>query len=101
VQSQILNLLNELQREFRLTYVLISHDLAVIRHMADRILVMQKGEIVEQGSSDDVFNHPRHPYTNSLLSSATWLDPEQKSTSAMNVSSRATCPLETQMPSAS
>jgi peptide/nickel transport system ATP-binding protein len=101
VQSQILNLLNELRREFRLTYVLISHDLAVIRHMADRILVMQKGEIVEQGSSDDVFNHPRHEYTNSLLSSATWFDPEQERTSAMNVSSEPRYPLETQMPSAS
>jgi peptide/nickel transport system ATP-binding protein len=67
VQSQILNLLLDLRREFALTYVLISHDLAVIRHMADRIVVMRRGEIVEEGAGPAIFNHPAHPYTRALL----------------------------------
>ncbi len=67
VQSQILNLLLDLRREFALTYVLISHDLAVIRHMADRIVVMRQGEIVEHGPGRAIFSHPEHPYTRALL----------------------------------
>jgi peptide/nickel transport system ATP-binding protein len=67
VQSQILNLLLDLRREFALTYVLISHDLAVIRHMADRIVVMRQGEIVEDGTGTAIFSHPGHPYTRALL----------------------------------
>jgi oligopeptide/dipeptide ABC transporter ATP-binding protein len=70
VQAQILNLLNELQRERGLTYLFISHDLGVVRHMSDRILVMYVGEIVEAGTRDDVFNSPLHPYTEALLESS-------------------------------
>ena len=67
VQATVLNLLLDLQEEFGLTYLFISHDLAVVKYMADDILVMSKGEIVEQGSSDTIYSNPRHPYTQQLL----------------------------------
>jgi peptide/nickel transport system ATP-binding protein len=67
VQATVLNLLLDLQEEFGLTYVFISHDLAVVRYMADDILVMSRGEIVERGSSDEIYRNPRHPYTQQLL----------------------------------
>lgn len=67
VQAQILNLLNILQQEHSLTYLFISHDLNVVRHMSDRIFVMYLGQIVEQGRSDELFAAPRHPYTEALL----------------------------------
>jgi oligopeptide/dipeptide ABC transporter ATP-binding protein len=66
VQAQILNLLHELQREFELTYVFVSHDLGVIQHLSDRILVMYLGEVAEEGPTADVFKSPRHPYTQAL-----------------------------------
>ena len=69
VQAQILNLLRELQRQLKLTYLFVSHDLAVVRYMASTIAVMEKGKIVEQGSRDEVFSRPRHPYTRRLLAS--------------------------------
>jgi oligopeptide/dipeptide ABC transporter ATP-binding protein len=68
VQAQILNLLKDLQDEFDLTYVFISHDLSVIRQVSDRIAVMYVGRVVEIGESERLFEHPRHPYTASLLS---------------------------------
>jgi peptide/nickel transport system ATP-binding protein len=67
VQATVLNLLLDLQDEFGLTYVFISHDLAVVKYMADDILVMNKGEIVERGSADEIYANPRHPYTQQLL----------------------------------
>ena len=67
VQAQILNLMRDLQERFDLTYLLISHDLAVVRHMADRIGVMYLGRIVEIGSKRELFLRPRHPYTQMLL----------------------------------
>ncbi|MFC5498200.1 ABC transporter ATP-binding protein [Caenimonas terrae] len=67
VQATVLNLLLDLQEEFGLTYVFISHDLAVVKYMADDILVMNKGEIVERGSAEEVYANPRHPYTQQLL----------------------------------
>jgi peptide/nickel transport system ATP-binding protein len=67
VQAQILNLLVDLQRRYRLTYLLISHDVSVIRHVADRVAVMYLGQIVELGTAADVLDHPRHPYTRLLL----------------------------------
>ena len=67
VQATVLNLLLDLQEEFGLTYVFISHDLAVVKYMADEILVMSQGEIVERGSSDDIYNRPQHAYTQQLL----------------------------------
>jgi peptide/nickel transport system ATP-binding protein len=74
VQSQILNLLQDLQREFDLTYVLITHNLAVVQHMATRVAVMYLGRIVEEGPSAELFRQPRHPYTRALLASV--LTPE-------------------------
>ena len=61
VQSQILNLLQDLKEEFGLTYLLISHNLAVVQHMADRVAVMYLGRIVEEADSDALFDDPRHP----------------------------------------
>ncbi|WP_218831850.1 ABC transporter ATP-binding protein [Bordetella genomosp. 10] len=69
VQSQILNLLSGLQRDFNLTMVLISHNLAVVHHLVDRVAVMYLGAVVEEGATADVFNAPRHPYTAALLGS--------------------------------
>jgi peptide/nickel transport system ATP-binding protein len=67
VQATVLNLLLDLQEEFGLTYVFISHDLAVVKYMADDILVMNQGEIVERGTSDEIYSSPQHPYTQQLL----------------------------------
>ncbi|WP_162941405.1 oligopeptide/dipeptide ABC transporter ATP-binding protein [Desertimonas flava] len=67
VQAQILNLLHELQEAFKLTYVFVSHDLGVIQHVSDRIVVMYLGEIVELGSTAEVFESPQHPYTRALI----------------------------------
>lgn len=75
VQAQILNLLLDLRDEFGLTYLLITHDLAVVRHMASRIAVMYLGEIVETAASEEVFRAPRHPYTRALLESVMTLHP--------------------------
>lgn len=67
VQAQVVNLLGDLGRDLGLTLVLIAHDLAVIRHMSDRVAVMYLGKIVEQGTTDALFETPRHPYTRALL----------------------------------
>jgi len=69
IQSQILNLFVELKQQHQLTYLFISHDMAVVKHMADRIAVMYLGAIVEIGSREQVFNQPAHPYTAALLAS--------------------------------
>ncbi|MGA1862016.1 dipeptide ABC transporter ATP-binding protein [Deferribacter thermophilus] len=67
IQSQVLNLLIDLQNEFKLTYLFISHDLGVVRHISDRIIVMYLGKVMEKGTVDDIFNNPLHPYTKALL----------------------------------
>lgn len=69
IQAQVLNLLMDLQDEFHLTYLFISHDLSVVRHLADRVVVMQSGKVVETGSRDEVFTEPKHTYTQALLGS--------------------------------
>jgi ABC-type oligopeptide transport system ATPase subunit len=68
IQAQILNLLKDLQRDFGLSYLFISHDMAVIQHMCDRIAVMHRGKIVEEGAKTKIINNPEHKYTQSLLS---------------------------------
>jgi oligopeptide transport system ATP-binding protein len=78
VQAQILNLLLDLHRESNLTMIFISHDLSVVKHIADRIAVMYLGKIVEIGGAGEVFNHPRHPYTRALLDAVPIADPERK-----------------------
>ncbi len=67
IQAQILNLLEELQKKLQLTYLFVSHDLAVVRHISDRVAVMYLGKIVERADKDDLYNHPQHPYTQALL----------------------------------
>ncbi len=79
VQAQILNLLRDLQREFELSYMFITHDLSVVQHIADRIEVMYLGKFVEGGTTEDVFSNPSHPYTRALLSARPTFDPSSKS----------------------
>jgi oligopeptide/dipeptide ABC transporter ATP-binding protein len=74
VQSQVLNLMSDLKDNFGLTYILISHDLTVVRHMADRIGVLYLGRLVEEASPEDLFNKTKHPYTKMLLEAAPRMD---------------------------
>ncbi len=78
VQAQIINLLQKLQRDLKLTYLFISHDLSVVQHISDRIAVMYLGKVVELGSTEVIFTAAEHPYTQALLASAPTLDPESK-----------------------
>ncbi|ETT81488.1 ABC transporter ATP-binding protein [Viridibacillus sp. FSL H8-0123] len=78
VQSQVINLMLELQKEFGLTYLFISHDLSVIQHMTDRVAVMYLGKIVEIAKTEDLFNNPKHPYTQALLSAVPITHPKEK-----------------------
>jgi oligopeptide/dipeptide ABC transporter ATP-binding protein len=75
VQAQILDLFEDLKARFNLTYLFISHDLAVVRHIADRVAVMYLGRIVEEGSPESVFDQPLHPYTQALLAAVPSPDP--------------------------
>ena len=77
IQAQILNLLKDLQRDFGLTYLFISHDLAVVRSMSDHIAVMKDGKIVETGSADEVYETPKHEYTRALLTAVPVPDPRR------------------------
>lgn len=78
IQAQVLNLLKRLQREFKLTYLFISHDLGVVRHISDRIIVMYLGRIVEIADKKSLFDNPSHPYTKALLSAIPVPNPDQK-----------------------
>ena len=78
IQAQVLNLLNDVQQEFKLAYLFISHDLSVVKHVADEVMVMYLGRPVEKGSCEDIFANPRHPYTRALLSATPVADPRHK-----------------------
>jgi peptide/nickel transport system ATP-binding protein len=77
VQAQVLNLLKELQKDFQLTYIFISHDLSVVKFMSDRILVMNRGQIVEQGTSESIYREPKEAYTQKLIASIPTGSPER------------------------
>ncbi|HWO97030.1 MAG TPA: dipeptide ABC transporter ATP-binding protein [Bacillus sp. (in: firmicutes)] len=78
IQSQVLNLLEDLQKEFQLTYIFISHDLGVVRHICDRVGVMYLGQMVELSESEKIYEKPLHPYTEALLSAVPVPDPDFK-----------------------
>ncbi len=80
IQSQILNLLVDLQKEFNLSYLFIAHDLAVVKHISDRIAIMYLGKIVETGDSQTIYRNAQHPYTQSLISAIPMPDPHRKVT---------------------
>lgn len=76
IQAGVINLLESLKRELGLSYLFVAHDLSVVRHLSDRVAVMYKGDFVEFGDADEVFDHPQHPYTKALLSAIPIPDPD-------------------------
>lgn len=77
IQAQVVNLMQDLQQEFGLSYIFIAHDLSVVRHISDRIAVMNKGKIVEIGQAENIYQHPQHAYTQTLLAAVPRPDPER------------------------
>jgi peptide/nickel transport system ATP-binding protein len=78
VQAQVLNFMKEIQQEFALTYLLISHDLGIIRHMCDRVGIMYRGRLVEEGTREDIFDNPQHIYAKRLISAIPNPDPRRR-----------------------
>ena len=78
IQAQIINLLKELKEDYNLTFMLITHDMSVIKYLADRVAIMYLGEIVEIGTTEEIFNNPKHPYTKALLSAVPQITGETK-----------------------
>jgi len=80
IQAQVINLLEELRDEFKLTYLFISHDLSVVRHICHRVAVMYLGHMVELADCDELFDHPLHPYSQALLNAVPIPDPDLEKT---------------------
>ena len=93
VQAQILNVLKSLQDTHGITWILVGHDLAVMRHMADEVLVMKAGEVVERGTAADVLAQPTHPYTRELLAAAPNIDRALNRRSVSVTSAEAPAPV--------
>ncbi|GAA3759654.1 ABC transporter ATP-binding protein [Micromonospora maritima] len=83
IQAQVMNLLEQLQSEFGLSYVFIAHDLSVVRHLSDRVAVMYLGKMVEVGTEDEIYERPTHPYTQALLSAVPVPDPTLRESKAI------------------
>ena len=83
IQAKIINLLRQFQRDLGLAYIFISHDLGVVRHIADRVLVMYLGRVVEEGESKELFANPLHPYTRALLDSVPRMDTDGRPAAAL------------------
>ncbi|MFV0528114.1 MAG: oligopeptide/dipeptide ABC transporter ATP-binding protein, partial [Lachnospiraceae bacterium] len=83
IQAQIINLLKELQKTYQITIVFISHDLRVVRYITERVVVMYLGKIVEIAETEELYNHPLHPYTQILLQSNPNLDPRKRTEKAL------------------
>jgi peptide/nickel transport system ATP-binding protein len=93
IQAQVVNLMQDLQQEFGLSYIFIAHDLSVVRHISDRIIVMYLGNIVEMGPAADIYQRPMHPYTRALLSAVPRPDPEAARVRRVRLSDDVPSPL--------